>query len=470
MKCLLKVNGLSDSHNYTWLHIGLGAFHRSHQAWYMHKLIEAGDNTWSITAGNMRCEDEVIATHLREQQGEYTLETISPQGERKYEKITSIKNIIPWQKGLTPLIIIGSLEATKVISFTVTEAGYYLNTDNKLDQYNKAIQADLSGDTQTIYGVVVSMLRKRMTDNHGPVTLLNCDNLRHNGTRFANALVEFLQFQKDEKLLAWVSNNITCPNTMVDRITPRPTEDLPKRIQEKTGIQDNAPVMAESYIQWVIEDDFITQRPDLASVGAEIVESVVPYEEAKIRILNASHSCIAWAGTLLGKSYIYESVATDFIYKLAFDYITEDVIPSLNSNEINLTDYRDIVLERFANPNIKDTNQRVAADGFSKIPAMITPTLIDCYQNKKPPEATAMLPALFFIYLKKWHQGTLPYEYLDGVIDKQAVANMYMSDDPIKVYAQNSMLFGQLAGNSEFEVLLRSKINDLYLLINREGK
>ncbi|WP_220465106.1 D-arabinitol 4-dehydrogenase [Colwellia sp. MB02u-9] len=460
---------MSNSHSYTWLHIGLGAFHRSHQAWYMHKLIEAGDNTWSITAGNMRGEDEAIAKCLREQQGEYVLETISPQGESKYEKITSIKNIVPWQEDLAPLITVGALAATKVISFTVTEAGYYLDTNNKLDQSNEAVKADLSGDTKTIYGVVASILRKRMLGNHGPVTLLNCDNLRHNGQRFYNGLVEFLQLQKDETLLTWLGDNITCPNTMVDRITPRPTEDLPQRIKEKTGIDDNAPVMAESYIQWVIEDNFITPWPNLASVGVEVVESVVPYEEAKIRILNASHSCIAWAGTLLGKSFIYESVAIDFIYNMAFDYITEDVIPSLNSNEIDLFSYRDIVLERFANINIKDTNQRVAADGFSKIPAMITPTLIDCYQNNKSPEATAMLPALFFIFLKKWHESALPYQYQDGIIDKQLVTNMYASDDPIKVYSQNSMLFGKLAEKAEFEIMLRDKINELYLKINHMG-
>ena len=459
---------MSDSHCYTWLHIGLGGFHRSHQAWYLQQLIEAGDNRWSITAGNMRCNDEAIALTLRDQQGEYVLETISPQGECKYQKISSIKTIIPWQEGLAPLINTGALASTKVVAFTVTEGGYYLDPNNKLDLNSDDIQADLAGGTQTIYGVVAQILRRRMAANHGPVTLLNCDNLRHNGDRFQGGLIEFLALQQDQALLEWVASNVTCPNSMVDRITPRPSAELPQRIKDKTGIIDNAPVMAESYIQWVIQDNFSGPRPDLASVGVELVDCVVPYEEAKIRILNATHSCIAWAGTLLGKSFIYESVAIDFVRNLVFDYVTYDVIPSLAHVDIDLENYRDVVLERFANPNIQDTNQRVAADGFSKMPAMITPTLLDCYQRNHSPEATAVLPAFFFIFLERWHQDSLPYEYLDGIADKQAVAAMFQSKDPIKVYASNNMLFGELAVKPEFERLLRENIGQLSLQLSQQ--
>lgn len=170
-------------------------------------------------------------------------------------------------------------------------------------------------------------MQQRQQDNSGPVTLLNCDNLRHNGERFRHGLLEFLALRGQQSLLNWVTSQTRSPNTMVDRITPRPSADIAQRVLEKTGIVDNAPVMGESFIQWVIEDDFIAGRPALENVGAEMVTSVLPYEEAKIRILNASHSCIAWAGSLIGQCYIHESTQTDAIRQMAYDYVTQDVIP-----------------------------------------------------------------------------------------------------------------------------------------------
>ena len=176
-------------------------------------------------------------------------------------------------------------------------------------------------------------------------------------------MVEFLQLTGKQAVIDWMAANTTCPNTMVDRITPRPAADLPARIKAQTGIDDKAPVMGETFIQWVVENNFRDARPNLEAVGVEMVESVIPYEEAKIRILNSSHSCIAWAGTLIGQQYIHESTLTDVIYAIADRYVTEDVIPCLGDNGIDLPTYRDVVLKRFTNPYIQDTNQRVAADG-----------------------------------------------------------------------------------------------------------
>ncbi|MCF7482353.1 mannitol dehydrogenase family protein [Vibrio sp. J1-1] len=450
---------------YTWLHIGLGSFHRAHQAWYLHKLLETGDQSWHIAAGNIRNDAESTVETLSAQNGEYVLETVSPAGEREYEVIKSIQTLLPWQEDLAPLINEGAKAQTKVIAFTVTEGGYYLKTDHTLDVDNEVLKADLCGGNQTIYGTVTKILERRMADNAGPVTLLNCDNVRHNGERFRDGLMEFLTLTDKAEVLQWVKENTTCPNTMVDRITPRPADDLPYRVKAQTGIEDNAPVMGETFIQWVIEDGFKDVRPALESVGVEMVESVIPYEEAKIRILNASHSCIAWAGTLVGQSFIHESTLTDYIYKIAHDYVSQDVIPCLGDNGIDLPNYLEVVLERFTNPYIKDTNQRVAADGFSKIPAMITPTMIECYQRGVTPDATAMLPALFFVFMHQWHKGLLPYEYQDGILDENAVHSMFDSEDPIAVYAQDTALFGELASRTDFEALLREKIAAAYSMI-----
>ncbi|CAG9296422.1 D-arabinitol 4-dehydrogenase [Celerinatantimonas diazotrophica] len=445
----------------TWMHIGAGSFHRAHQAWYLNQLLSKGDDRWSIALGNIRDDATDLLNNLAHQHGEYVLETVTPAGKRAYEKIRSIRTIVPWDKQLSALTQQGSDPATRVISFTVTEGGYYLDTHFKLEAGNPDIKADLAGQATTIYGALSKILHQRMQLNSGKVTLLCCDNVRHNGERFHDGMIQFLETKGDQELLSWMNNNCTTPNTMVDRITPRPTADIAPRVKEALGIDDLAPVMGEAFIQWVIEDNFVAGRPALEKVDVEMVESVVPYEEAKIRILNASHSCIAWAGTLIGLNFIDESTRHQDIYKLAYEYISEDVIPSLTPCPLDLENYRDVVLDRFSNPYIKDTNQRVAADGFSKIPGMVTPTLDDCYNRGSVPKSATALPALFFLFMQRWHQGSLPYNYEDGILDEAAVHAMFNSPDPIAVYARDKKLFGLQANNADFEALLRQQIKQL---------
>lgn len=452
---------MNNQKQQVWVHIGAGSFHRAHQAWYLHRLLMKGDNRWSIALGNIRNDAEALLSALEQQNGEYTLETVSPAGECQYERITSIKKVLKWDSELSSLVDQGSAPETGVISFTVTEGGYYLDTEHKLDPKNPDIQADLMGEAKTIYGTLERIIRKRIARKAGSVTLLNCDNLRHNGERFRNGFIAFLALKGDLDLLDWVKNFTTSPNTMVDRITPRPTADIAPRVKETTGFDDKAALMGESFIQWVIEDDFIAGRPALEDVGVEMVDSVLPWEEAKIRILNASHSCIAWAGTLIGQSFIHESTQTSSICEMAWEYVTQDVIPSLSPSPLDLNKYRDVVLDRFRNPYILDTNQRVAADGLSKIPGFITPTLMECYKRGEIPRATAVLPALFFLFMERWHEGDLPYTYQDGILDEHAMHVRFNKIDPLADFARDEALFGPLASQPAFEALLRETVKKL---------
>ncbi|MCU5775600.1 mannitol dehydrogenase family protein [Erwiniaceae bacterium BAC15a-03b] len=444
-----------------WMHIGAGSFHRAHQAWYLHRLLQQGDDRWHIALGNIRDDASALLSSLSAQQGEYTLETVTPEGERRYEKITSIKKILPWDAELSALIAQGSDAATKVIAFTVTEGGYYLDPDHQLDPRHPDIQADINGGARTLYGALTRILQARLEAHGNPVTLLNCDNLRHNGERFRHGFLTFLRLRGETRLLEWVTEQTTSPNTMVDRITPRPTADIAPRVLAETGFNDAVPVMGEAFIQWVIEDDFIAGRPALENVDVELVTSVLPWEEAKIRILNASHSCIAWAGTLIGQSFIHQSTQTQAIKEMAWEYVTQDVIPSLTPSPLDLEAYRDVVLARFANPYIQDTNQRVAADGLSKIPGFITPTLVESYQRGDVPRATAVLPALFYLFLQRWHDGDLPYSYQDGALDESALHSMLASDQPLAAFAADAALFGPLATKAEFATLLQQTVSRL---------
>jgi D-arabinitol 4-dehydrogenase len=303
----------------------------------------------------------------------------------------------------------------------------------------------------------------------GPVTLQTCDNLRSNGERFHAGMSEFLERRGADELAQWFDDNTTCPSSMVDRITPRPTPDVRERVKAATGVDDACPVMGESFIQWVIEDSFIAGRPAWEKVGAELVDSVLPYEEAKIRILNATHSCIAWAGTLVGLNYIDEGTLDPDINKFAFDYVTEDVIPCLTPSPLDLERYRDVVLERFGNPYIQDTNQRVAADGFSKLPGFIAPTLAECFERGVTPAATAMLPALFFRFLDRWNAGRFPYVYQDGVMDERVARGFFSAPDPLKAFAADRLLWGSMAQTPELESVLAGALARVDVWLAKRG-
>ena len=277
------------------LHLGLGSFHRAHQAVYLHQLQQTGDTRWALAGGNIRPDMAETIDALIAQNGAYTLETVTPQGERSYTRISSIQTVVRHDPMLSGLIRLGADANTRIISFTVTEAGYYLDAKDRLDLNFADLRADLEAvkdgrPGSTIYGALTAILRARMQAEAGAVTLLNCDNLRHNGDRSRSGLLQFLELAGDSDLLAWVKANTSSPNAMVDRITPRPTPAVAERVLAATGIDDPAALMGESFIQWVIEDNFIAGRPAWEAVGVEMVDSVQSYEEAKIRLLNATHS------------------------------------------------------------------------------------------------------------------------------------------------------------------------------------
>jgi len=443
------------------LHLGLGSFHRAHQAVYLNALHQAGDTTWLLAGGNTRPDMAETMAALAAQGGAYMLETISPAGEHHYERITAIRRVIPYTPDLAGLIAEGARPETKIISFTVTEAGYYLDAKNRLDLGFADLAADLEGARQgrpggTIYAALTAILRARRAAGAGPVTLLNCDNLRHNGDRSRTGLLQFIEGAGDADLLAWVQAHTTSPNAMVDRITPRPTPEVRARVLAATGVDDPAALMGEHFIQWVIEDRFAAGRPAWETVGVQMVDSVDAYEEAKIRLLNATHSCIAWAGTLVGHTYIHEGTHDPAIRKMAYDYVTDDTIPVLQPSPIDLAAYRDVVLDRFGNPAIADTNQRVAMDGFSKIPGFIAPTIAARLARGEAIASVSMLPALFLAYLQRWHAGGIPYVYQDQAMDPAVAHAICDAADPVAAFCADRSLWGPLAGDARLVDAVRA--------------
>jgi D-arabinitol 4-dehydrogenase len=446
----------TDTHTHWMLHLGLGSFHRAHQAVYLNELHALGDTRWALAGGNIRPDMAQTIADLQAQDGAYTLETVTPQGVYEYNRITAIKKVVTYDDALTGLVAIAKDASTRIISFTVTEAGYYLDANEQLDLSFADLTADITRVKaglagHTIYGALCTLLRARMnacSASEAGITLLNCDNLRHNGDRARSGLLQFITLIDDTALATWVQQHTTCPNAMVDRITPRPTPTVAERVKAATGRDDPASLMGESFIQWVIEDNFANGRPAFERVGVEMVTDVAAYEEAKIRLLNATHSCIAWAGTLLGMTYIHEGTLHAPTRQLAYDYVTNDVIPVLTPCPIDLARYRDVVLDRFSNPAIADTNQRVAMDGFSKIPGFIAPTIRERLTRGESVADVMVLPALFLAYLQRWHRGELPYTYQDQAMNPATAHAICSSADPIAAFVADDVLWGDLAGSA----------------------
>ena len=434
----------------TWtiLHLGLGAFHRAHQAAWLQDLIDAGDGRWRITAGNLRGDMGPVEDALAAQGGRYVLETVSPVGASVFRIIDAIDRVLTFSADLAGHVAVGADPATRIISMTVTEVGYFLRPDLSLMTEAPDLAADLAtGSHRTLYGALSLILTARMKAGAGPVTLLSCDNLRSNGDKLSAGLHAFLAARGEQELLAWCATSITTPNAMVDRITPRPLADLAQRVLAATGFADAAPVMAESFRQWVIEDHFAAGRPALELAGVQFVADVTPYEEAKISIINAGHSVIAWAGVLKGYSFIHEGAANPEIAGLARAYFRDAAIPCLTPSPVDLAAYAETTLERFSNAAIRDTNQRVVADSWAKIPVFIAPTIRQCLRDGRSLDSIAVLPALFLGVMRRWGQGELPFDYQDQAMDVAAMRAILSAADPVAALCAEPRLWGDMAGD-----------------------
>ncbi|WP_244557171.1 D-arabinitol 4-dehydrogenase [Pantoea deleyi] len=429
----------TDYKKLTWLHLGAGAFHRAHQAWYLNQLHLKGDTRWTIALANIRnSQTQETLQRLSAQKGRYTLELISPAGERRYQTISSVSKIILWNPGMRSLIEEGAHPDTRIISFTVTEGGYFLNDDCHLDLQHPAVIADLAGnsDPLTLYGALIRILRQRLESSAGPVTLLSCDNLRNNGDSILTGLTEFVQASDDICLLKWTKSNVSAPNSMVDRITPKFDEKIFSRLAEHGIDGDQVPLSCESFAQWVVQDRFIAGRPALEEVGVEFKDNVMHYEEKKIRILNASHSGVAWAGALMGKDYIDESLTPQVVQWIR-DYVMHDVKKTLELNDADLREYCDITLSRFSNRWVRDTTQRVSSDSIAKLHQYILPVIRAVYAQGARPHATMILSALWMRFMQRQQKETLLFEYEDRALEEVDFRAIFCAEDPLLAFTES---------------------------------
>lgn len=352
------------------VHIGLGAFHRAHQAVYTDAALAVEGGDWRIDGVSLRSTD--IADALNPQDGLYTLIERGTEGVSA-RVIGSIRRAIAAGRDAeAPLAALAAPE-TRIVSLTVTEKAYGIDrAKQKVDLKHPAIAADLARPhaPQGALGLLAEGLRLRKERGLQPFTVLCCDNLPGNGALIRAGLVDFTR-RINPVVAAWIEDNVAFPSTMVDRITPAPTKATLAEAAGLIGLDDLSAVETEPFTQWVIEDQFPSGRPAWEAGGAIFVKDVAPYEEMKLRMLNGTHSMLAYAGFLSGHKYVRDVMADVALVTLVRRHLAAASATLMPLEGIDTSDYADALAQRFANPAIAHQTYQIAMDGTEKLPQRI---------------------------------------------------------------------------------------------------
>ena len=385
-------------------HLSVGNFHRAHQAVYVDKCLAlGGHDDWGIVGiGLMDVESEKAkAKALQGQKGLYSLTDYPPEGKPTVSIIGSIVAYLHAPDDPDAVLTLLSDPTIRIVTLTVTEGGYNTDEKGRFKLEDPAVARDLKSDVPgTSFGYLTEALRRRRAAGVQPFTVLSCDNLRHNGHVVKNALLSFAR-AKDPELATWIEGNVSFPSCMVDRITPAVGPADAARLNRESGLDDAAPIFAEDFIQWVVEDKFPTGRPALEKVGVQFTDDVDPYEQVKLRMLNASHSMLAFPGILIGHRIVHLAMQDSNVSALLDGFLSEDAGPLLDAPpSMSTGQYGDMLLKRYRNPAIGDQLLRIASDGASKLPVFIQDTAKALIAHGKDHRRIAFLLAAFTEYLK----------------------------------------------------------------------
>ncbi len=432
------------------VHIGLGNFHRAHQAWYLHCLMQRGlALDWAIVGAGVRPGDAAMRDRLLAQDCLTTLIGLDPAGTTA-EVTGPMIDFLPVQAGNAALIAAMSDPAIRIVALTVTEGGYYTRADGQLDTTHPDIAHDAAYPQipRTAFGAMVAALRARRDVGHRPFTGQCCDNLQHNGDVLRRTVVGLARLS-DPDLAAWIDAEAGFPNAMVDCIVPA-TGPAELALVRSLGIDDAAPVTHETFRQWVIEDDFRAGRPPWEEAGATLTDDVAPYETMKIRMLNAGHQVLANAAELLSVPTVAAAMADPTLAAFFRRVETEEIVPYVAPvPDRSPADYLDLIEGRFANPRIHDTIRRVAFDGSARHAGFVLPILRDALAADGPVQGLALTEALWARMCAGIRDDGTTIEPNDPHWDALALAARAASDDPAAWLAQTH-IYGDLGRDGTF--------------------
>jgi fructuronate reductase len=373
------------------VHIGLGAFHRAHQAVYTDDAMNDGDRDWGIIGASLRGAQ--VKAQMAPQDGLYTVRE-RQGGDSTIRLIGAVRQVLWAPRDAAALVWAIADSRTRIITCTITEKGYCRGRDERLDRASLDLASDFAGEAapKTLYGFLGRALSMRKQSGLPGLTLVCCDNLSDNGRRLAALLGEFIA-ETDPMLLAWFYEHCRCPSTMVDRIVPAATDADREQTARDIGLRDEATINTEAFRQWVIEDNFAGRRPRWEIGGAQFVQDVAPFEAAKLRMLNGAHSALAYLGLARGYTFVHEAIVDPVLRPLIEHLMRDEAAPSLTHTAgLDLERYADALIARFANGALQHRLAQIAMDGSQKIPQRWLETLE--VQNKKGQDCPALLKAL----------------------------------------------------------------------------
>lgn len=398
------------------VHFGVGAFHRAHQAVYTEDAAAADSDTrWGILGVTGRSAR--VADQLRPQDGLYSVLTKAADAS-SLRVMGSLRNVAYPGADSEHVLRTLAAESVQLASLTITEKGYPRTLSGRLDLGNPGVSADVAslqaelggrdfaGAARTPLGLLVRGLARRFATTGAPFAVVCCDNLMSNGRVTQGLVLALAEAARGEALTDWLRTSVSFPSTMVDRIVPATTETHRSEAERILGVRDEGLVVAEPFGQWIVENSFLVPRPRWERAGAVLTDDVGPYEVAKLRMLNATHSLLAYLGALRGYATIAEAVCDDSLAGAARGLQREDVIPTLTPPPgLDLEEYGETILTRFANPNLGHTTIQVAMDGSQKLPVRVLGTVADRLAAGEVPHYGALLVAAWMVFIYRGHDA-----------------------------------------------------------------
>ncbi len=382
------------------VHIGVGGFHRAHQAVYLDELARRGTTDWGVIGVGLHSTE--IGEVLGAQDRLYLVVERSAQGDDA--RVVGAMTRYLYAPGDPEAVLEALTDArTRVVTLTITDTGYCIDAHTgEFDADDIHVASDLEdpGTPKTVFGFLVEALHRRREAGLPPFTVLPCDNMQHNGSAARTAVVSFARL-RDPELAVWIDENVTFPSSMVDRITPTTTPEDRDAVAAATGVEDRWPVITEPFRQWVVEDSFCNGRPPLEQVGVQFVADVTPYETVKTRLLNAGHSAIGYLGYLAGHRTTADVMADPVFRAYLTRMMADEIAPGLPEPEgIDLTEYQQALLDRLANPQMADQLARLCRRGSSKIPNYLLPSVSAAMDEGRPHQLLCLAVAGWLRFLR----------------------------------------------------------------------
>lgn len=435
------------------VHIGVGGFHRAHQAMYLDALMNCGEALdWGIVGVGVMSGDRRMQEVLAAQDHLYTLVVKHPNGEREPRVIGAMLDYLYAPDDPAAVVERMADPAIRIVSLTVTEGGYNFHpVTGEFDLANPDVRHDLDVPTapRTTFGLVVEALARRRARGLAPFTLMSCDNIQGNGEVARRMFVAFAR-ARDPALAEWIEAEVPFPNAMVDRITPVTQAVDIEELAGEFGVEDAWPVVCEPFTQWVLEDHFICGRPAFERVGVQVVEDVEPYELMKLRLLNASHQALCYFGTLAGYRYAHEVCRDPLFVDFLLGYMRHEGSPTLAPVPgVDLEQYRLTLIERFANPEIKDTLARLCAESSDRIPKWLVPVIREQLAKGGEIHRSAAVVASWARYAEGLDEQGEPITVVDRLKHELAALAAENRTRP-GAFIENRELFGDLAEHERF--------------------